>query len=484
MFLASVNSTLAQDAGAISMQSPTGDVRRYDIERTAQGRGRLHEAKERQSEAPQDTIHHSRGHLSSSVTDKMEVAVNGHRPSRAVAVVHGEAHQEIHLSNPITVRHGQAKGGFQAASSTAHPLARILPNPNVPLDVVSSRGMPYTVQPLPSEKRRVTSSVAKSVSPKRRIPSSSSSWRSNVYQNSLPGLHGVESYRTSSSNLTVSKKLMRRILPRPLSGVVGGIQGTLPPLVPTTLPGKSAKPAHVVRKASMGQASTWSVSSWMLFHISRQHASEFKGPLSRGTLVARNALADALGLCRPAIRVTDARAFDIGSFERVLVQVNHNSHELQRGPSHYSDIFSVVEVRLAVEIPVFSALNLNTTDLEARVNHLQIFSSFADLDLLLSYALREIGIGEDSGLDDVGRARVHQVEPNDIAGIVTDDEVADCLAEDELRSARSHHHLVMVLSFILVGLITCTGIALFTVQRAVVIRGRVHSFPNSLSLGF
>lgn len=225
------------------------------------------------------------------------------------------------------------------------------------------------------------------------------------------------------------------------------------------------------------------VQSWVLFHVMRDYATLFAGPLDKGSVAVQNALADALDLCRPAVRVTDARAFDIGNFERVLMQFGTRGtlqrREAPAPPLRYAEVFKLIEVRLSFVIPVFPTMGYNASQVNDRIEHLQSFASFADLDLLLASALRDIGAGSGAGLDDIGEGEIHHATDNAPYTRITADEVADCLAEDELRLARHHHHIVMVLCFALLALITCAGVALFTAQRSVVVRNRLHALPGS-----
>lgn len=228
------------------------------------------------------------------------------------------------------------------------------------------------------------------------------------------------------------------------------------------------------------------VQSWVLFHVMRDHASYFGAPMDKGSIAVQNAIADALDLCRPAVRVTDARAFDIGNFERVLMQFGTHG-TLQRresiAPPRYAEVFKLIEVRLSFSIPIFTSMGYNASQVNARVDHLQSFAAFADLDLLLASALRDVGAGNGAGLDDIGEGEIHHASDDGPFTSITADEVADCLAEDDLRLARHHHHIVMVLSFALLALITCAGVALFTAQRSVVVRNRLQALPSSLVFG-
>jgi len=228
------------------------------------------------------------------------------------------------------------------------------------------------------------------------------------------------------------------------------------------------------------------VQSWVLFDVMRDHASYFGAPMDKGSIAVQNAIADALDLCRPAVRVTDARAFDIGNFERVLMQFGTHG-TLQRresiAPPRYAEVFKLIEVRLSFSIPIFTSMGYNASQVNARVDHLQSFAAFADLDLLLASALRDVGAGNGAGLDDIGEGEIHHASDDGPFTSITADEVADCLAEDDLRLARHHHHIVMVLSFALLALITCAGVALFTAQRSVVVRNRLQALPSSLVFG-
>lgn len=226
------------------------------------------------------------------------------------------------------------------------------------------------------------------------------------------------------------------------------------------------------------------VQSWVLFHILHEYASFFSRPMDRGSIAVQHALADALDVCRPAVRITDSRAFDIGNFERVLMQFGTHGtlqrREASQPPPRYAEVFKLIEVRLSFNLLIFPTMGHNASQISDRIDHLQSFASFADLDLLIGSALRDIGVGNGAGLDDVGEGEIHHASDDGPFARITADEVADCLAEDELRLARHHHHIVMVLCFALLALITCAGVALFTAQRSMVVRNRLHALPSSL----
>lgn len=242
------------------------------------------------------------------------------------------------------------------------------------------------------------------------------------------------------------------------------------------------------------------VAGWLLMHLSGTSAAEFHNPTSQAVVGLRQAVADALDICRPAVQIMDLHVTTLAveysdPSEAGLTQdfvyegpdegpLKHPSlvHQVSSylfGEERRSSRFhrhkkfhprNVTQVRAIYEVAVFGAMRLNSTQVAHRVDRLQSFSHFADLDVGL---MRAIGASQahpdESGLDDVGFATVRPSSNR-----LTSESVADCLEEGRLHDARTFHQYVMLFSFAFFVLLAGAGTAVFSVQQASSVPSRVN----------
>ncbi|CAE7545323.1 RPS13 [Symbiodinium natans] len=110
-------------------------------------------------------------------------------------------------------------------------------------------------------------------------------------------------------------------------------------------------------------------------------------------------------------------------------------------------------------------MRVTSKDIVQRIDRLQIFSRFADLNHLLVRSLvhrtTHAKPAEGVMLDDIGYG-LREVKPRMALPAA---ELVDCMEEGLLQDAREVHQYVIGLCCVLVLLITCAGSAIFSLKQ-------------------
>jgi len=253
------------------------------------------------------------------------------------------------------------------------------------------------------------------------------------------------------------------------------------------------------------------VSSWILFHMPGNHTDSLQRPtlpLLVGGL--RDAVADALEVCRSSVGIVDMRAINIDVIDKVdsgsLLQSGEDSSKqnssreatqgeaaqgeaatlmehaanLMRRMRHDDDEKShvnVTQIKAVYEVRLFPEMRTNDAEVGRRVDKFQIYSKFADLNRLLTRSLSQVDEHSMEGvmLDDVGYASQHQLWRPPL----TADELKDCVEEVSLHDARQLHQFIVAISLIMVALITCAGSTVFTIKHASSVPSRMNPLVST-----
>jgi len=237
------------------------------------------------------------------------------------------------------------------------------------------------------------------------------------------------------------------------------------------------------------------VSSWLVMTFMGSHGDlTSKSQLRQLTNCVRTALSEALQVCRASVHVTD---MSVKGGDDSLVEMLqdgwrpnwHRQHHyfteegggyklaqmMRRG--HAADAFrqmNFTRVKASYEVRVFPEMRVTSKDVVQRIDRLQIFSRFADLNHLLvrSLAHRSAHARPAEGvmLDDIGYG-LREVKPRMALPAV---ELADCMEEGLLSDAREVHQYVIGLCCVLVLLITCAGSAIFSLKQPSLVPSRTN----------
>jgi len=215
----------------------------------------------------------------------------------------------------------------------------------------------------------------------------------------------------------------------------------------------------------------------------------------------RTALAEILVICRAAVHVTDL-SFKEGdtslmeALEARSHKVKPHSHiqnlmakeemrapsaklaQLLRRTSHISaDAFrkmNFTRLKTSYEIRVFPEMRVASKEVVSRIDRLQIFSRFADLNHVIGRNLIHranlVQPAEGVMLDDVGYAVREVKQRSDMST----GQLTDCMEEGLLQDAREVHQYVIALSCVLVLLITCAGSAIFSLKQPSIVPSRMN----------
>eukprot|EP00930_Biecheleria_cincta_P081333 TRINITY_DN7019_c0_g1_i1.p1 TRINITY_DN7019_c0_g1~~TRINITY_DN7019_c0_g1_i1.p1 ORF type:complete len:353 (+),score=61.87 TRINITY_DN7019_c0_g1_i1:152-1210(+) len=218
----------------------------------------------------------------------------------------------------------------------------------------------------------------------------------------------------------------------------------------------------------------------------------------------RTALSEALGVCRASVHVTDMSTKDTdSSFLEVLeahrnprwrqhtlgdrrfqhrerVWDGHNLAKLaalMRRASHDDlDDFTQLNfthLKASYEVRIFPDMRVPVKELTSRIDRLQMFSRFADLNHVL---VRNIVHGQSETLaeavmlDDVGYA----LRETKARSPLSASQMADCIEDGLLQDAREVHQYIIAFCCILVLLITCAGSAIFSLKQPSLVPSRTN----------
>mmetsp|Transcript_32088 Transcript_32088/g.75312 ORF Transcript_32088/g.75312 Transcript_32088/m.75312 type:complete len:330 (+) Transcript_32088:64-1053(+) len=225
------------------------------------------------------------------------------------------------------------------------------------------------------------------------------------------------------------------------------------------------------------------VSSWLLFHMLGSHIDQLKPPkLPHLVSGIRDAIADSIEVCRPAVGIIDMRAVNFGSSEpstwlsypkrgrnlieeampsivRARKSIQKTEGAVQKSKVSY---LNVTQVKVVYEVRIFEKMHVGDAEVARRIDKFQIYSHFADLSRLISRSLARADPTslDSASLDDTGYAARHVVTRR----AMSDVDLSICGEEWQLQDARRLHQYVMALAFLLLILTTCAGSAVFTLK--------------------
>lgn len=243
------------------------------------------------------------------------------------------------------------------------------------------------------------------------------------------------------------------------------------------------------------------VSSWLVVTLmgarSGLEDGSDKKQLRQLTNSVRTALAEALQVCRSSLHVTDMsiKGNDDSLMEILqdhwnpkhqrhrLIEADANVAQLMRRNSKASKLDDAFEnlnervnftrMKASYEVRIFPEMRVSSKDVVQRIDRLQIFSRFADLNHILVRSLIHRvrnKPAESAMLDDVGYGR-REVKPREVLPAL---QLADCMEEGLLQDAREAHQYVIALCCILVLFITCAGSAIFSLKQPSIVPSRTN----------
>eukprot|EP00929_Paragymnodinium_shiwhaense_P081345 TRINITY_DN42540_c0_g1_i2.p1 TRINITY_DN42540_c0_g1~~TRINITY_DN42540_c0_g1_i2.p1 ORF type:complete len:457 (+),score=116.66 TRINITY_DN42540_c0_g1_i2:219-1589(+) len=225
------------------------------------------------------------------------------------------------------------------------------------------------------------------------------------------------------------------------------------------------------------------ISSWVLIHVMGNHTGALQEPeLSKFALGLRDAVADALEVCRPSVGVADIRAINIDLVEpeppRRHVQHPSLVQNWQRivrsddqGQERWINHVNVTQMKAVYEVRVLPDMRMAEMEIARRIDRFQIYGKFSELGRLLSRSFGRSDRNMDGVvLDDVGYASRHVFWRPPLSP----SELEDCTEEVMLRDTRQLHQYVVALSLVLVAFITCAGSAVFTIKHPSIVPSRLN----------
>lgn len=202
----------------------------------------------------------------------------------------------------------------------------------------------------------------------------------------------------------------------------------------------------------------------------------------------KNAVADSLEVCRASVNVVDMHAVNVDFIvdpepvPRVRDRWHHASlinriQQLMRSskerPMRH---VNMTQVKAVYEVRIFPEMRRNGSEVARRIDNLQTYSKFSDLNRMLAKALvRDSSDGV--VLDDIGYAARHELHRS----ALTKTELSNCVEEEMLHDARRAHQYIVILSLILVALTTCVGSAVFTIKHPSHVPSRMNPLAGVAS---
>eukprot|EP00438_Fugacium_kawagutii_P031911 Skav218975 [mRNA] locus=scaffold1532:242631:253522:+ [translate_table: standard] len=242
------------------------------------------------------------------------------------------------------------------------------------------------------------------------------------------------------------------------------------------------------------------VSSWLVVTLmgarnGLEDGSD-KKELRQLTGSVRTALAEALQVCRSSLHVTDMSIKgNDDSLMEILEDHWHGKHQRHRLIDEGANVAQLMRrnskavlddsfqnlnervnftrVKATYEVRIFPEMRVSSKDVAQRIDRLQIFSRFADLNHILVRSLIHRvrnKPAESAMLDDVGYGR-REVKPREVLPAL---QLADCMEEGFLQDAREAHQYVIALCCILVLFITCAGSAIFSLKQPSIVPSRTN----------
>jgi len=246
------------------------------------------------------------------------------------------------------------------------------------------------------------------------------------------------------------------------------------------------------------------ISSWILFHMPGNHTDSLQQPtLPKLVGGLRDAVADALEVCRSSLGIVDMRAINIDVIDKMdleeesalerkekddqedkknnegttLLEHAANLMRRMRAEDRERSHVNVTQIKAVYEVRIFKEMRTSDAEVGRRIDKFQIYSKFSDLNRLLGRSLSQVDGRTMEGvmLDDVGYASRHQLWRPPLSH----DELADCAEEVSLHDARQIHQFIVAVSLIMVALITCAGSTVFTIKHASSVPSRMNPLVNN-----
>lgn len=238
------------------------------------------------------------------------------------------------------------------------------------------------------------------------------------------------------------------------------------------------------------------VSSWILFHMPGNHTAALQHPILPKVVGGlRNAVADALEVCRSSLGIVDMRAINIDVIDKIDLEEAQNSAADEKdhtkkdegttllehaatlmrrmqGEDREKSHVNVTQIKAVYEVRTFKEMRTSDAEVGRRIDRFQIYSKFSDLHRLLGRSLSQIDEFSMDGvmLDDVGYAGRHQL----MRPPLSNNDLEDCAEEVQLHDARQLHQFIMAMCLIVVALITCAGSTVFTIKHASSVPSRMN----------
>eukprot|EP00931_Biecheleriopsis_adriatica_P116812 TRINITY_DN92402_c0_g1_i1.p1 TRINITY_DN92402_c0_g1~~TRINITY_DN92402_c0_g1_i1.p1 ORF type:complete len:349 (+),score=50.46 TRINITY_DN92402_c0_g1_i1:160-1206(+) len=269
---------------------------------------------------------------------------------------------------------------------------------------------------------------------------------------------------------------------------------------------------HSDKHGLIAARSSVMVSSWLAITMINANPGKMqKQELETLGNSIRVALAESLAICRASVRVKDlSMTGGDDSIAGLLQAATEREQELWRAAwqkhfkgahdhedgkrlaqlirrvplqsltdeSSSDDLrrMNYTRLKASYDILIFPEMRVDVKEVMQRVDHLQIFSRFANLNHALVRSLMHYARmpNPPSGvmLDDVGYSKQHvTAQPN--AGL-SSLELEDCLEEGYLTDAREMHQYVIACCCLLVLFITCAGSAIFSLKQPSYVPSRTN----------
>jgi len=223
------------------------------------------------------------------------------------------------------------------------------------------------------------------------------------------------------------------------------------------------------------------VSSWVLFHFFGNSTGMVQGEqLGFFVTAVRNAIADALDVCRPSLGVISVRAVNFAETElrpsgrrRRWRTPSGRAAAIVRGEKvddFVEDEVNITQIKVDYDVRMLEGMRDSDSEVERRVDGLQHYARFFDLSQKFATSFAWVQALPDGGvtLDDVGDASRHVAwRPQ-----VSQSDVVTCREEQALQGAREMHQFVVVVALALISLIACAGSTIFTVKYTVNVPSR------------
>jgi len=157
------------------------------------------------------------------------------------------------------------------------------------------------------------------------------------------------------------------------------------------------------------------------------------------------------------------------SHHRHHASLLHRLQQLMRSAHRPLRHVNMTRVKGVYEVRIFNEMRANDSEVARRVDSLQLYNKFSDLNRMLTRSLAHSG-SQGVILDDVGYASRHMLHRR----ALHHGELADCVEEGLLQDARRSHQYVVLIAFVFLGLTTCVGSLVFTIKQPSTVPSRMN----------